>query len=86
MEVDEFRGKRDKARANRELIYRALVDPQFRKQLEEEPAAAMGIKELTPEKKAEVRMVVATVKSIRDHIRNIGDALLCANGGPCGIA
>ncbi len=86
MESEEFKGKRDKVRANRDLIYKALLDPEFRKKLTENPAAAMGVRELSPEKKIEIKMVIATVESIRDHIRRIGDELLCANGGPCGIA
>jgi len=86
MESEDCTGKRDKVRGNRDLIYKALLDPEFRKELKANPAAAMGVKELSPEKKAEVRMVVATVESIRDHIRRMGDELLCANGGPCGIA
>jgi len=34
-------GKLDKAKKNRELIYKALTDPKFRKQLQEEPARAL---------------------------------------------
>jgi|GEM_PF-1247877 len=86
MEGEDFKVKRDKVRANRDLIYRALLDPDFRKELKERPAAALGVKELSPEKKAEIKMVIAAVESIRDHIRRMGDELLCANGGPCGIA
>ena len=86
MEGEDFKVKRDKVRANRDLIYRALLDPDFRKLLKNNPSAALGVKELSLEKKTEIKMIITTVESIRDHIRRMGDELLCANGGPCGIA
>ena len=79
-------GKLDRAKKNRELIYKALTDPKFRKQLQEEPAKAIGVKELTVEKKKEIRFVLAALKGIEVQIGSLADELLCANGGPCGIA
>jgi len=71
---------------NRDLIYKALTDPKFRKMLQEKPAEALGVKTISLEKKREIRFVLASVKSIENQISILADELLCANGGPCGIA
>ncbi|WP_456474395.1 hypothetical protein [Candidatus Pyrohabitans sp.] len=73
-------------RKNRELIYRALTDPAFRRQLEKDPASALGVRELSREKIKEIAFVLAAVKGIEAQIGALADELLCANGGPCGIA
>ena len=86
MEPKESGKSVDRAKKNRELIYKALTDPKFRKQLHEEPAKALGVKELTAEKKKEIRLVLAALKGIEVQIGSLADELLCANGGPCGIA
>lgn len=75
-----------RTKKNREFIYRALTDPKFRKQLQKEPARALGVKVLTAEKKKEIRFILAAVKGIEVQIGSLADELLCANGGPCGIA
>jgi len=71
---------------NRDMIYKALLDPVFRKRLKRDPAAALGVAEISKENLAEVRMVLAAVKGIENQIASIADELLCANGGGCGIA
>lgn len=71
---------------NRELICKALIDPAFRKKLKRDPASALGVTELSKENEAEIRLVLAAVKGIEAQIASIADELLCANGGPCGIA
>jgi hypothetical protein len=63
-----------------------LTDPKFRKLLTEQPGKALGIEKLTDVKKSEVRIVLAIVRSIDRQIASLADELLCANGGPCGIA
>jgi hypothetical protein len=68
------------------LILKALTDPKFRKALAADPAAALGAKKMTPEKKKEVTLLLAVVKGIDAQIAALADELLCANGGPCGIA
>ncbi len=70
----------------KELVLRALTDPQFRKMLASEPAQALGQKRLTPQAQKEVRLIIAVVKGIEAQIAALADELLCANGGPCGIA
>ena len=70
----------------KELILRALTDPKFRKLLASEPAVALEKPKLTPEKLREIAMVLAIVKGIEAQIEALADELLCANGGPCGIA
>lgn len=76
----------NKAEKNREMIYKALTDPKFRKQLQEKPALAIGVKKLSEDQKKEIRFVLATVKGIEVQIGALADELLCKNDGPCGIA
>jgi hypothetical protein len=68
------------------LILKALTDPKFRKALAANPAAALGAKIMTPEKRREVALLLAAIKGINAQIAALADELLCANGGPCGIA
>jgi hypothetical protein len=77
--------KRKSIDANRALICKALTDVTFRKQLETDPAKAIG-KTVTPVKAKEIKKVLATLKEIDAKINGLADELLCANGGPCGIA
>lgn len=72
--------------ANKALVVRALTDPKFRKMLTEDPAKALGVAKLTAVKERELKIVLAVVKGIDRQIANLADELLCANGGPCGIA
>ena len=72
--------------ANREMIYKVLTDPAFRKKLEKDPAVAMGKKELSPAQKLEVKKVLSMADEIHQKVQRLADELLCANGGPCGIA
>jgi hypothetical protein len=71
---------------NRELVYKALTDPAFRKLLESDPGKAVGKPQLTEQNKLEVRKLISVVDEIQGKIGRIADELLCANGGPCGIA
>ena len=71
---------------NRELICKALTDPKFRKLLQTQPAKALGVTTLSPEKTKMVANALAAIKEIDAKISGIADELLCANGGPCGIA
>ncbi len=74
-------------RANRKLVVQALTDPKFRKLLQSDPAAALGVKKLTAVQTKEVQLVLAMVRGIDRQISNLADELLCANGGGgCGIA
>jgi hypothetical protein len=75
-------------RVNKELLYRALVDPAFRTQLEANPAAALKRQpqEITPKRRQEISQILNVVRQIEDQLARIADELLCANGGPCGIA
>ena len=78
--------KRRSTDANRALICKALTDVTFRKQLETDPANALDVKTITPTKVKEIKKVLATLKEIDAKINGLADELLCANGGPCGIA
>jgi hypothetical protein len=71
---------------NRELVYKALTDPGFRKLLESDPGRAVGKPKLTEQQKLEVKKLISIVDEIQGKIGRIADELLCANGGPCGIA
>ena len=71
---------------NRDFILKALIDPEFRKALEENPGKALDMRELTEINKREVRLILAAVKGINTQIAAAADELLCAYGpGPCGI-
>jgi hypothetical protein len=71
---------------NRVLLSKALTDLTFRKQLETQPAKALGVATLSPAKAKEVKKILTTLKEIDAKIKGLADELLCANGGPCGIA
>ncbi|MGD2248219.1 MAG: hypothetical protein PVF58_07405 [Candidatus Methanofastidiosia archaeon] len=76
----------EKNEKNRELILKALVDPEFRKILEVEPLRALELEEITEVNKQEVRLILAAVRGINIQITAAADELLCAYGpGPCGI-
>jgi hypothetical protein len=74
-----------KRKVNRELILRALTDRTFRKLLQADPEKALG-KKLTAQNRREVEQVLTSVRGLESQIRQLADHLLCANGGPCGIA
>ena len=71
---------------NKKLVVQALTDPKFRKQLQTNPKAALGIKKLTAENKREIKAVLTAVKGIDSQIGSLADLLLCTNGGGCTIA
>lgn len=71
---------------NRELIFKALTDPSFRTLLQIQPAKALGVTTITPEKQRMVTTALSAIKEIDAKINSIADELLCADGGPCGIA
>jgi hypothetical protein len=72
-------------KAQKELILKALTDASFRKLLTADPTKALG-KKITAEIEKEIKIVLAIVKGIDAQISHLADELLCANGGPCGIA
>lgn len=74
---------KDRSIKQRELILRALTDPEFRKGLQDHDQAAklLGIKSLSPENKSEIRFVLAAVRGISTTITALADTLLCANNG-----
>ncbi len=63
---------------NRKLILKALIDPEFRKALEEEPAAVVKTRKFTEINKREVELVLAMVEGIDAQITRTADELLCA--------
>jgi hypothetical protein len=71
---------------NRALVLKALTDPAFRKQLETAPAKALGVTTLTADKTKMVKKVLISIQEIEGKLDGLVDELLCANGGPCGIA
>lgn len=77
--------KPGKKEVNRQIVIRALTDPDFRAMLQESPQKALGISRLTDKNRDEIRFVLAAVKAIEFQIASLADELLCANGGPCGI-
>ncbi|MGD8458613.1 MAG: hypothetical protein PVF83_19725 [Anaerolineales bacterium] len=73
-----------KSKTNKELILRALTDPEFRKMLTTNPPKILN-QDLTVINEQELKFVLTTVRSIEAQIAALADELLCANG-PCGIA
>jgi hypothetical protein len=71
---------------NKQLVVRALTDPGFRKMLAVDPRKALGVSELSAVNEREVAFILDLVKNIVAWINSLADQLLCANGGPCGIA
>lgn len=69
-----------KRKANRKLVLKALIDPEFRKVLEENPTAALGVKELSKVNEWEIQCVLTAVEGINRQIVATGDLLLCHNG------
>jgi len=78
--------KNEKKAKNRKLVLKALTDPEFREALMEAPEEILERKELTELNRTELRFIQAAVRSIECQVGALADELLCANGGPCGIA
>jgi len=85
-EQPEQLGPDAKKRVNKRLIVRALTDPEFRKMLQTDPEKVLGLPEFSATSRQEIGFVLATVRAIDSQIAALADELLCANGGPCGIA
>ena len=71
---------------NRELILRALTDATFRNSLSRDPARTLGIRSATTLTRKEIDSILSKVRQIESQISSLADELLCASGGPCGIA
>jgi hypothetical protein len=69
---------REGREVNRELILKALIDPEFRKALEKKPAAVVKTRKFTEINKREVELVLAMVEGIDAQITRTADELLCA--------
>ncbi len=74
------------SKRQKDLIYRALTDAAFRKRLEAEPQRALHLKTFGGTQTKEIERVLVLVRDIEARISALSDELLCANGGPCGIA
>lgn len=85
MEYKMEERKMQPSKKQKEFIIKALTDPAFRKKLRDNPELTLQ-KKITPERKKEIGMLLAVVKGIESQISALADELLCANGGPCGIA
>ena len=75
-----------KREINKELVIRALTDPKFREMLYREPQEPLRLREFTARNREEVARILEMVKGIESQIYTLADELLCAPGGPCGIA
>lgn len=78
---------RETPRRHKELILRALTDPNFRRELEDNPERVMG-HEISREARLEIDMVLKLIEDIDSQIMEMADKLLCngGGGGGCGIA
>ena len=66
---------------NKQLVIRALTNPEFRRMLSVDPQKALGVAELSDARRKEISFVLATVKTIDFQIESLADELLCAKGG-----
>ena len=74
----------------REILNRAVVDAQFRKQLFENPIRLVERFDLSEEERVSVLVnlddrMLRFIESIDDKISLLSESVLCTNG-PCGIA
>jgi hypothetical protein len=79
-------GTKDKKKARKELIYKALTEPKFRRMLTTSPQRALGMESLSKIQLQEIQLILATVKGIETQINAMADKLLCNNGGPCAVS
>jgi len=77
--------KPSSAKVNKEMVLKALTDPAFRRLLKTDPSKALG-KRVSKVRQREIELVLAVLKGIDGQLKSLADTLLCANGGPCGIA
>jgi len=70
---------------NRELIYKTITDPNFRRYLQTSPARAMRLSSVTEKNKLEIQKVLSFTDKINSQITALADELLCSGGG-CSIA
>ena len=93
MKVDEIKKLRKDpiiASKLREILNRAVIDAQFRKELFEAPEKMVDRFDLSREEKANVlanldSRMLRFIESIDDKITLLSESVLCTNG-PCGIA
>lgn len=74
----------------REILNRAIVDAQFRKELFDNPVKTIDRLNLSQEEKGAVLAnldgrMLKFIESIDDKISLLSESVLCTNG-PCGIA
>jgi hypothetical protein len=67
------------------FLRRLLTDPAYRRLLETDPAQVLGPR-YTPEDLHMLNTALEKARLANADIGRIADELLCANGGPCGIA
>jgi hypothetical protein len=75
----------------REILNRAVIDPQFRKELFDNPKKSIKRFDLRGEEEEIIlanldERMLSFIQSIDDKISLLSEAVLCTNGGPCGIA
>jgi len=65
-------------RVNKEMLYKALTDPAFRKLLAESPTRALRVRRLNKLQLHEIKLVLASLKGIEAQMNALADQLLCA--------
>jgi hypothetical protein len=75
---------------SREILNRAIIDPQFRKELFDNPTKTIKRFNLRGEEEEIIlanldERMLTFIQSIDDKISLLSEAVLCTNG-PCGIA
>lgn len=63
--------------AVRQLILRALMEPQFRIQLQINPRGALGIQTLTAGDQQRIQQLLVAVNRLELDIRRVSDAVSC---------
>jgi hypothetical protein len=87
--MKEYRTSKEpdaKKKVNKQLVIRALTDPEFREELAADPGKALDIPRFSTVNEQEIKFVLAAVQAIEYQITGLADQLLCAYGGPREIA
>lgn len=65
---------------SRELICKALTDPNFRRLLQTNPAQALGVRQVTPEQTAMIKKMLLAIDDIDAKINSVAESIVVTYG------
>lgn len=68
----------------KQIIARAVIDPEFRLRLFSEPEKVFKVKRLPPADAAALQRVRKMLPAMDDLISSLAGEILCGGGGGCG--